>query len=154
MWSSQCNTTFQYIKERLASNPILSQLQWGVPFIPNHLVREHAITYILIHNDVSRRAHVIYYNSKLMLECELRYTKSKKYLVALLYVYMRYKHYLLSNNFLIMVENVHKGLKLVMNQFHPKGRIFMFSPISDNITWYLNGWKGWQAQQPNLLLDL
>jgi hypothetical protein len=47
-------------------------------------------------------------------------------MVALLYGCIKYKHYLITSNFLVEVQSPHEGLKAAMNQAHPKGRVFRF----------------------------
>jgi hypothetical protein len=92
----------------------------------NPSASETTVAAVLIQNDGTRRAHPIYYASRLLNPCELRYSSSEKSAVALLFSCMKFKHYLLSSPHPITVQCDQEGLKQVIQQTELSGRAARF----------------------------
>ena len=103
-WSKECDTTLRYIKESLASDPVIKHPNWGRPFILNPTATDAAITTMLMQNDEAKQAHPVYYASRLLTKYEVRYQPTKKLAVSMVFVYTKFKHYMLSSIFPIVVQ--------------------------------------------------
>jgi hypothetical protein len=153
-WTQECSTAFQYIKLQLSSNPVLYNPGWSRLFILNPSAGKHAIAYILLQNNASGRAHPIYYGSRLMSICEQKYIETEKHMVVLLYRCIKYKHYLITNNFPVEVQSPNEGLKAAMNQAYPEGRVFCFLTALQQFDLIFKYEKGQRALQADLFLEL
>jgi len=78
VWSEECSQAFNYIKSHLASGPIVCNPDWNVQFILNPSASEYAVAAVLMQNDNAGRAHQIYYASRLMTMCEVKYSSIEK----------------------------------------------------------------------------
>jgi hypothetical protein len=94
-----------------------------IPFIINPSATKISVVAMLLQNDAAGRAHPIYYASKLLNVCEINYSEPEKIMVVLLFTYTKFKHYLLSSPFPIIVQCEKDGLKQMVQQTDPAGRV-------------------------------
>jgi hypothetical protein len=96
-WTEECDLAWSYIRENLAKDPVIRKLDWQKAFMINPSASKVVVATVLIQNDETGWAHPIYYASRLLTSCELKYSPSEKSTVALLFSCTKFKHYLLSS---------------------------------------------------------
>lgn len=154
VWSDQCEQAFSYIKERLASDPVVRNPVWDKQFIINPSTTEYAVAAVLLQNDEVGRAHPIYYASRLLTLCEQKYTPLEKLGVALLFACTKFKHYILSSNQSTLVQSDVEGLKQILQQKDPEGRIARLMAALQSYDLEVKTAKGARASHAGLLLEL
>jgi hypothetical protein len=153
-WTSECNAAWAYIRDNLAQDHVIRGPDWQKPFMINPSASETVVASVLIQNDETGRAHPIYYASQLLTPCELRYSPSKKSAVALLFSYMKFKHYLLSSPHPITVQCEKEGLKQVIQQTEPFGRTARFIASLQQYDLIFQKIQGQRALHAKTLLEL
>lgn len=97
VWTADCCEALEHVKSCLASNPVMRHPNWDLAFIINPSASNVAVATILMLNDKPGRAHPIYYASRLLTNCETRYSTSEKLTISLLFACAKFCHYLLAN---------------------------------------------------------
>ena len=77
-------------------------------------------------NDEARRTYPIYYASKLLTDCEQKYSIVEKATTSMLFACTKFRHYLLANQHPILVQSETDELKRVIQQTEPTGRSTRF----------------------------
>jgi hypothetical protein len=98
-WSHEYKEAMAYIRQCLSRNPVMKNPDWQIPFIINPSTTEISVATVLLQIDAAGRAHPIYYASRLLNSCEVKYSEPKKITVALLFACTKFKYYLLSSPF-------------------------------------------------------
>jgi hypothetical protein len=115
-WTEECDLAWAYICENLAKELVIRKPDWQKAFMINPSTSEVAMAAVLIQNDETGWAHPIYYASRLLTSCELKYSPSEKSAVASLFSCTKFKHYLLSSPHPITVQCDQERLKQVILQ--------------------------------------
>jgi len=110
-----------YLKE-IANDPLMRQMDWQVPFIINLSASSVSISKVLMQNDTMGRAHPIHYASRLLNDCETRYSISEHTFLSLWFSSVKFKHYIAASSFSIIVQSDQDVLKQIMQQADPIGR--------------------------------
>jgi hypothetical protein len=92
----------------------------------NPFASEVAVAAVLMQNNEASKAHPVYYTGCLLTLYELKYTLCEKLAIALLFAYVKFKHYLVSSHLPIIVQYEQEGLKHVIQQTDPIGRSAKF----------------------------
>jgi hypothetical protein len=153
-WSTDCDKALEHIKICLASNPIMKHPDWGVAFILNPSSSDIAVAAVLMQNDKAGRAHPIYYSSRLLTSCELRYSPSEKLTVSLLFACTKFRHYLLASQFPTLVQCETDDLKRVIQQTEPIGRAARFLAALQQYDLVFKSVKTQRTSHARLLLEL
>ncbi|RDX72486.1 Retrovirus-related Pol polyprotein from transposon 17.6, partial [Mucuna pruriens] len=97
-WDLDCQEAFEKIKKYLENSPVLVLAVLGKPLILYLTVLEESMGYILGQQDtIGKKEHVIYYLSKMFIDCETRYPTLERTYCALVLVAKRLRQYLLAN---------------------------------------------------------
>jgi len=99
---------------------------WDQTFIVNPLAFDVAVAKVLMQNDKAGRAHPIYYTSRLLTECETRYSAPKKLTASLLFACSKFRHYLLVSQYPVIMQSESDDLKRVVQQTEPTRRTTRF----------------------------
>ena len=94
VWNNDCQLAFEKIKEYLLSSSVLVPSTPGHPLLLYLSVSNMALGCMLAQFDVSGNERVIYYLSKRMLKCEMRYVMIEHLCLALVWATRRLWHYM------------------------------------------------------------
>lgn len=152
-WSEKCELAFDCILDELSKNPVMRTPDWSRKFILNPDTSANAIACVLIQNDDSGRGHPVYYASRLMTTCELKYTDLEKLAMAVLFGCIKYKHYIVPSPFPVEVQSPRDGLKNLLGQANPVGRVARLMAGLQQFDLHFKVERGQRAQQASLLLE-
>jgi transposase InsO family protein len=127
---------------------------WQIPFIINPSATEISVAAVLLQNDAAGRAHPVYYASRLLNSCEVKYFEPEKIMVALLFACTKFKHYLLSSPFPIIVQCKKDGLKQMIQQIDPAGRAARLIMALQQYDLIVKGVRGQRSAHAKLLMEL
>jgi hypothetical protein len=153
-WSNECKEAMAYICQCLSSNPVMKNPDWQIPFIINPSALEISVAAVLLQNDAAGRAHPVYYASRLLNSCEVKYSEPEKITVALLFACTKFKYYLLSSPFPIIVQCKKDGLKQMIQQIDPAGRPARLITTLQQYDLIVKGVRGQRSAHAKLLLEL
>ena len=126
VWTTDCCEALKHVKSCLANDPVMRYPNWGQAFIINPSASEVAVAAVLMQNDEAGRAHPLYYASRLLTNCETRYSPSEKLTASLLFACAKFRHYLLASPHPVMVQCETDDLKRAVQQTEPTGRAARF----------------------------
>lgn len=86
------------------SDLIKCNLNWSINFIINPSVNKISYTNILVQNNDSGIDHPNYYINQDLNQLGIKYIKSKKIILVLLFACSKFKHYLYASKFIIKVQ--------------------------------------------------
>ena len=103
-----CVHAFEDLKRRLVSAPILVIPDWSLPFELMCDASDYALGVVLGQRK-NKIFHSIYYASKTLNDAQLNYTTTEKELLAVVYVFDKFRPYLLGSK--VVVHTDHSALK-------------------------------------------
>ena len=121
IWSLDCKTSFEKIKETLSSFPILRMFDPKLNCILSCDASGYAAAAILSQKDKSNKEFVVGYYSKLFNKHELNYSTTEKELLAVVYGFLHFRHYC-HGNFTEVITD-HSALQWLNNLKNPSGRL-------------------------------
>lgn len=118
-WSSECDTSFQELKERLCSAPILAYPKPGERFIIDTDASNIGIGGVLsqIHNGEEK---VIAYFSRKLSKQEVNYCVTRRELLAVVATVKNFHKYLYGQEFLLRTD--HAALRWLLHFKNPEGQ--------------------------------
>ena len=120
VWSPACEASFQLLKEKLVSPPILAYPDYNRPYILQTDASGESVGMVLaqVQDDVER---VIAYAGKRLAPNERNYSTTEKEALAVIYGLKQFDPYLRGNHVTIVTD--HSALTWLLSQKEPKGRI-------------------------------
>lgn len=103
VWGEKQQKALDNIKEYLSSPPVLMPPQKGIPFKLYLLADEKSIGLVLV-QEVEGKEKTVFYLSRRLLDAETRYTPVKKLCLCLYFLCTKLRHYLLSNECIIVCK--------------------------------------------------
>lgn len=103
-WTSQCEETFQRLKELLDRPPILSKPIPGEGLSLYLFVSKHAVSSILLRQEKKVQLPV-YYVSKWLLNAESRYTEMENLALPLMVALRKLRHYFQSHTIRVLTNH-------------------------------------------------
>ncbi|XP_074300975.1 uncharacterized protein LOC141632316 [Silene latifolia] len=104
IWDDQCQDTFDKINKVLSSPPVLSPSVAGLPLSLYLTIMDTAMG-VMLAQTVDKEERDIYYNSKKILDYEVKYTPLEKTCLALVWATKKLRHYMLSYSLDFNVTN-------------------------------------------------
>ena len=120
IFNDDCSNAFNRLKEALVSTPIISPLDWALPFEIMCDASDHAMGAVLGQRK-DNKLHVIYYASRILVEAQLNYTTIKKEMLALVFVVDKFRSYLLGSKVIIFTD--YAALKYLLAKKDVKPRL-------------------------------
>jgi hypothetical protein len=111
-WSQKCQDNFNKLKELLTTTPILRVAEPDKEFIVCMDARKRRLGRC----PNSRRAHVIFYESRKLKDHERNYVTHELELAVVIHALKMWRHYLMGRKFLLLTAN--SGVKFLFNQPH------------------------------------
>jgi hypothetical protein len=114
-WNSDCQKSFEELKNKLISAPILQYPNFNIPFILKTDASKIALGAALCQEE-NRKRYVIAYWSKTLLESEKKYTVTQLECLALVNAVNHFRHYIGGKEFTAITD--HKALKWLLTSDH------------------------------------
>ncbi|KAD4385776.1 hypothetical protein E3N88_25945 [Mikania micrantha] len=92
-FSEECMSSFEFLKEKLVSSPILIAPDWSLPFELMCDASDFAVGAVL-GQQKDKHFHPIYYASKTLDDAQENYTTTEKELLAVVYAFDKFRSYL------------------------------------------------------------
>ncbi|CAN6718935.1 unnamed protein product [Malus baccata var. baccata] len=115
-----CSTAFKHLKEALTSAPIITPLDWSLPFELMCDASDYAIGAVLGQRK-NKQPHVIYYASRTLNDAQLNYSTTEKELLAVVFALDKFRSYLLGTKVIIFTD--HAALKYLLTKKEAKPRL-------------------------------
>lgn len=108
-FNQNCQDAFLKIKKALISAPILQPLNWSQPFELMCDASDYAVGAVLGQR-TDKRAHAIYYASKVLDEAQANYATTKKELLAIVFAIDKFRSYLVGSKVIVYTDHAIKYL--------------------------------------------
>jgi hypothetical protein len=119
-WTTTCQKTFEFIKEKLITTPILQGPKWDIPFHIHTDASDKAIGVVLGQQE-DKIPFAIYFINKKLSGAEMNYIVTKKEFLAVVYAINKFRHYV--TGYLVFVHTNHVSIRYLMNKTDINGRI-------------------------------
>lgn len=120
VWTKECETAFQALKEKLITAPILAYPQLGVEFILDTDASNYGIGAVLSQEDDGKE-RVVAYASRTLNKAEQNYCVTRRELLAIVTFLKHFRHYLYAQP--VTVRTDHGALRWLMNTKNPEGQL-------------------------------
>ena len=119
-WTPQCGVSFESLKEKLTTKPIVAFPDWNLPFKVGSDASNRAIGGILsqVHEGKER---VIYYYSKTLNDHEVNYSVWEKEALGVILSIRKFEKFLIGRKFTIEVDNT--AITYLFKLKKPRGRL-------------------------------
>lgn len=122
-WTDKCQVAFEYLKDRLCTEPILTRFRPELPCILDCDFQGRTLGVVLSQKHPGEvRERVVAYGSRTLTRQELRYTTTEGELMALLYGLQTFRVYL-KNGPRFLVRTDHWALKWIRKLQPTSGRL-------------------------------
>lgn len=121
MWNTKFNVSFDTLKEKLESAPILVYPDWSKEFHVHIDVWGIFIGAVLMQIGEGNLDHPIYFTSRKISTMENNHTNVEYEALTIVYSLQNFKHYFLGGPFKFFTNNFY--LKYLVNEIVLKGRI-------------------------------
>ena len=118
-WTKPCQATFEELRRRLISAPVLAYPDFNCQFILDTDASDVGIGGVLSQVDDEGRERVVAYGSRLLSKPERRYCVTRRELLTVLTFTRQYRSYLMGRRFLLRTD--HGSLTCLRNFREPDG---------------------------------
>jgi hypothetical protein len=112
-WDDECQISFEILKQKLSTTPILRGPNWSLPF---HICTDASDTALgaVLGQRENQMPYVIYFVSKNLSPTEVNYTVIEKELLAIVHAINKFRHYI--TGYQAFVHTDHSTIKFLMNK--------------------------------------
>ena len=128
-WSDECERSFQLLKQKLISAPVLAYPDFTRPMILYVDASSTALGAILAQEDENGDERVILYLSHQLNDCEQRYSASERETLALVWALQKLKHYLLGTEFIVYTD--HQPIRTLLSAKIKSPKIHRWAAVID-----------------------
>lgn len=125
VWSTQCQTAFEKLKDALISKPILQFINWNKHFYLCTDASKQGIGCALCQEDNNGELKPVAFAGRSFNQAEQNYTVSEQELLSIVWAYKHFKIFLEGNEFTIMTD--HAPLTYLKSKNHLSGRLARWS---------------------------
>nr|GEX37735.1 reverse transcriptase domain-containing protein [Tanacetum cinerariifolium] len=152
LFSKECVEAFQTLKRKLTEAPILIALDWDMPFELMCDASDFAIGAVLGQRQ-EKHFRPIHYGSKTMTEAESNYTTTEKEMLAVVYVFEKFRSYLIMNKSIVYTDQ--SALKYLFVKKHSKAIFLRWVLLLLEFTFKIKSSEGvYTARKPLIFLRL
>ncbi|KAK3039686.1 hypothetical protein RJ639_027027 [Escallonia herrerae] len=123
LWTAECQTSFEALKEYLTSPPLLSKPLAGEEIFLYLAIAKSAVSAVLVRNQNSKQLP-IYYVSKVLQGAELCYPDTEKIAFAFLIATRKLRPYFQSHSITVLTD---KPLRRILHKPNVSGRLVPWS---------------------------
>ncbi|XP_035830019.1 uncharacterized protein LOC110944728 [Helianthus annuus] len=120
VFDEECIKAFDFLKEKLASAPILVSPDWSLPFELMCDASDYAVGAVLGQR-VDKHFHPIYYASKTLNDAQENYTTTEKELLAVVFAFDKFRSYLVLSKTTVFTD--HSALRFLFQKKDAKSRL-------------------------------
>ncbi|KAK8926051.1 hypothetical protein KSP39_PZI018317 [Platanthera zijinensis] len=120
VFNSDCESAFNFIKQKLINSPILVAPNWSLPFEIMCDASDIALGAVLGQR-VEKHFHPIYYASKTLTSAQVNYTTTEKELLAVVFAFDKFRSYLTLSKVIVFTD--HSALKYLLAKTDAKPRL-------------------------------
>lgn len=124
-WTTECQDTFEMLKEKLTNTPLLAYSDFRRQFILSCDASGMAIGYILSQIGDYNKVHVIAYGGIELNNAEKAYSVTEQEMLALISAIDHFRVYLINNHFLVNTD--HKAITWLKNIKHTNARLIRWA---------------------------
>ncbi|XP_070019731.1 uncharacterized protein [Nicotiana sylvestris] len=99
-----CRVTFEELKKRLVTTPIIVAPDWEQPFDLMHDTSDYAVEAVLGQRK-DKVMHLIYYASRTMSGAQLNYTVTEKEMLAVVFTFDKFRSYLIGSKVIVYTDH-------------------------------------------------
>lgn len=120
-WTEEHSKAFRDLKAALTSSPILAYPDFSQQFVLDTDASNGAIGAVLSQVGADGKEHVIAYASKKLAKSEVKYSTTRKELLAVVKFVKQFRHYLLGRKFVLRTD--HNSLRWLFQFKEPEGQV-------------------------------
>nr|GFC75185.1 reverse transcriptase domain-containing protein [Tanacetum cinerariifolium] len=120
VFSNECIQAFRTLKDKLTEASILIAPNWDQPFELMYDASDYAVGAVLGQR-IEKHFRPIHYASKTMNQAEVNYTTTEKEMLAVVYVFEKFRSYLIMNKSIVYTD--HSALKYLFAKKNAKARL-------------------------------
>jgi hypothetical protein len=120
-WTKECQQSFDMLKEKMATMPILVFPDWSKEFHVHVNASSIDLGAVLAQPRVGDIDHPLAFASRKLSTAEINYTTTEREGLAMVYALQKFRHYLLGGNYKMFID--HSTLKYLVNKTVLQGRI-------------------------------
>ncbi|GJS52706.1 reverse transcriptase domain-containing protein [Tanacetum coccineum] len=139
IFSNECIQPFETLKKKLTEAPILIAPDWDLPFELMCDASDFAIGSVLRQRH-EKHFRPIHYASKTIDEAESHYTMTEKEMLAVVYVFEKFRSYLILNKSIVYTD--HSALKYLFAKKDSKARLLWWVLLLQEFTFKVIDTKG------------
>ncbi|CAM8973094.1 unnamed protein product [Rhodiola kirilowii] len=117
---AECSMAFEKLKKPLVTAPIIQPPNWDLPFELMCDASDYAIGAVLGQR-VDKKLHAIHYTSKVLNGAQMQYSTTKKELLAIVYVFDKFRPYLMGSK-----TPDHAAIKYLLSKKDSKPRLLIW----------------------------
>ena len=121
LWTPECQRSFDELRCRLVSPPILAHPDFSLPFTLDTDASDIGIGGVLSQVGADGKERVIAYGSRLLTKAERQYCTTRKELLAVVMFTKQYRPYLAGQQFILRTD--HSSLSWLHNFRDPQGQL-------------------------------
>ena len=119
-FDEECKTAFMLLKKKLVTAPIVIAPDWQKPFELMCDASDYAVGAVLGQRK-NNVFHTIYYASRTLNDAQLNYATTEKELFAVVYVFDKFRPYLMGNKVLVYID--HAAIRHLVSKKDAKPRL-------------------------------
>ncbi|XP_070035212.1 uncharacterized protein [Nicotiana tomentosiformis] len=119
-FNEDCMKAFELLKFKLATTPIITALNWRLPFELMCDASDVAVRAVL-EKRINKIFHPFYYASKTMNNAQVNYTVIEKDLLAIVFAMEKFRPYLMGTK--VIVHTHHVALRYLMSNKYSKAQL-------------------------------
>ncbi|CAN6552297.1 unnamed protein product [Malus baccata var. baccata] len=119
-FNEACEKAFKHLKELLTTAPIITPLDWSIPFELMCDASDYALGAVLGQRK-NKHSHVIYYASRTLNDAQLNYSTTEKELLAVVFALDKFRSYLIGTKVIVFTD--HAALKYLFTKKEAKPRL-------------------------------
>ncbi|KAM2179025.1 hypothetical protein ACFX1R_034045 [Malus domestica] len=119
-FNEACEKAFKHLKDLLTTAPIITPLDWSIPFELMCDASDYALGAVLGQRK-NKQPHVIYYASCTLNDAQLNYSTTEKELLAVVFALDKFRSYLIDTKVIVFTD--HAALKYLFTKKEAKPRL-------------------------------
>ncbi|CAN6544155.1 unnamed protein product [Malus baccata var. baccata] len=119
-FNEACEQAFNHLKDFLTTEPIITPLDWSIPFELMCDASDYALGAVLGQRK-NKLPHVIYYASRTLNDAQLNYSTTEKELLVVVFALDKFRSYLIGTKVIVFTD--HAALKYLFTKKEAKPRL-------------------------------
>ncbi|XP_070040369.1 uncharacterized protein [Nicotiana tomentosiformis] len=138
-FNKDCMKAFELLKYKLTTTPIITALNWSLPFELMYEASDVAVGAVLGQR-INKIFHPVYYASKTMNKAQVNYTVIDKELLAIVFAMEKFRPYLMGTKVIVLTD--HAVLHYLMSKKGSKARLMQWVLILQEFDLEIQDRKG------------